>query len=248
VLFDDLGVTPLFILLGAGAILVWIVGALGRPGPSRSIPRAIVGLTILLGAAGWASYLGRRGTAGGGGSGAVLHVGLMIGLAVAATASRMGAALEERRFEVRGGGTPRSAMAKRATLFFLLLTVVALAERGAGLPEAGLGWTVVACLSILWVPAAVAWWASPQAGPLGREGSIAARSTFFGLAVGGLVSLGSPWLTGSPLARGLWLGVELAVGLLVAVAWVATAARPRTAVLLVALSASVVGLALRGSL
>jgi hypothetical protein len=207
-----------------------------------------LGLSFLLVVVGWINYLGLRGSKEGQGPLPSLNLGLMVGLAVGAAAARMGLALEARRLRAGGGGTPRGEMAKRATLFFSLLSVIALVERGAALPEPGLGWTVLACLSGLWLPAAVAWSRSPQAGPLPPDRSLAARATFFGLAVGGLVSLGGPWLTGSPFAVGIWLGVVVTVGLLVAVAWTATVFRPGTAVLLVALSASLVGWAVLGSI
>jgi hypothetical protein len=169
-------------------------------------------------------------------------LGVMIGLAVSAAAVRFGARLERVRLD-QGTGTPVSAMAARATFFFLALTIAAgVILRGrARVP-------VILSLSGLWVPAMLLWRKHPHAGPMGPARSTAGRATFFGLAVTALGSIAIPafqeqvrsgWMT-----RGIWAGIGGSTALLVIAAWLATRLAPGRAIALTGALCGVAGILL----
>lgn len=234
------GIIPLG--LGVGALLFWAGSAMLRRRESPSVSQSIRGFTILLLASGWINYgLLKQGPHGTGWAPA-LNVGLMIGLTVAATSVRFGSRLERKRIEAQGSGTPLGKMARRATVFFLLLGLVALVERLAGWTGPVFGWILVATYGALWIPAGVFWALRPEAGPVDPSVSQACRAGFFGLAIAGLVSVFHPFWSRSAWGVGIELGVWISAALLLCLAWAGTWFVPRTAILIVGLVASLGGL------
>lgn len=246
-LFDEyFGLIPL--LLGTGAILFWTGSAALQRRESPSVSHAIRGLSFLLFGSGWINFYFLRKGPYGGGEGPAFNVGLMVGLAIAVTAVRIGVRLEKKRIDAAGSGTPPGVMARRATLCFLVLSAAALVERLLGLTSPRAGWALVAVLCIVWIHAAIFWRFWPGAGPLLPVLSHASRATFFAMAVGGLVALFGPLLGRSALGAGVGVGAWLSAGVLVCVAWAGTALAPRTAVLVVSLTASLGGMLVLRSL
>jgi hypothetical protein len=230
------------LVIAGGAAGVWVLSRFHRPlsirEGARSIGRTLTWFSLTLAVCGWAAYP-RLCRAAGQADARQAALGAMIGLAVAAVAVRTGARLEQLRLE-KGTGTPASAMAARASFFFLALTIV------AGVTLHGKArFPVVASLCGLWVPAMLLWRKNPQAGPMEPAASTAWRATFFGLAVTALSSIviaafqecaGSGWMT-----RGLWSGVGGSTVLLVLAGWIATRLAPGQAIAATGLLCGVAG-------
>ena len=167
-------------------------------------------------ACGWAHYLLRP----------PLHtfsLGLLAGLGVAAGAIQMGLRMESNRIASNGSGTPRSSMARRLTIFFLLLTLIVAGLMAARVFALLPALAAMGAFSGVWIPAAIGGRLAPEAGPLAPLPSVAARGSFFGMAVGSISAVASPWLLASAPGAGFLTGVWGSAALLLAAAWLAAA-------------------------
>lgn len=180
----------------------------------QAIARAVTGTTLLLMACGWIHYFLRTPVR-------APALGLLAGLGVAAGAIQMGVRMETRRITACGEGTPRSAMARRLTLFFSIMTLVVGGMRMGRVLATIPALAAMAAFSAVWIPAAIGWWRAPRAGPIAARPSVAARGSFFGMAVSALAAAASPWLLSSAAGTGFLAGLWISAGLLVAAAWLA---------------------------
>lgn len=235
---------------GGGALaLRFVPGVLREDDPPRNVSRALTMIAILATMGGWVALAIVRDKGG---------LGFMVGLSIAAVAVKWGARLELRRLPA-AGGTPVASMMKRATIFFTLLALLSsplLAwgrARGAG---SAVRWTLVLGLATVGLTAAVLWRTRPAAGPVAPAASVAARATFFGLAITALsavlVSCAVIGFGGSDaiprFATCVWVGIGVTSALMIATAWSATRLVPRTAIPLVGTVLGTLGLCLYGSL